>query len=84
MKNIKIKFTNERIIPTLGLAVVGTSGQEQFCVKHCNRMDVTKNRLQYWIKNGNILLIYIRSDWKPVTYKTQTGERENYHRPYRI
>ena len=59
MSNIKIKFTNERISPASGLAVVGAIlGYSDF-VKRCNRMDVTKNRSQHQIKNGDILLTYI-------------------------
>ena len=58
MKNIKIEFTNERIIPASGLAVVGAIlGKGEF-VKHCNRMDVTPNRSQHQIKNGDILLVH--------------------------
>ena len=41
MKNIKIEFTNERIIPASGLAVVGAILGKSDFVKHCNRMDVT-------------------------------------------
>lgn len=59
MKNIKIEFTNERIIPASGLAVVGAILGKSDFVKHCNRMDVTKNRSQHQIKNGDILLTYI-------------------------
>ena len=59
MKNIKIEFTNERIIPTSGLAVVGAILGKSDFVKRCNRMDVTPNRSQYQIKNGDILLTYI-------------------------
>ena len=59
MKNIKIEFTNERIIPASGLAVVGAILGKSDFVKHCNRMDVTPNRSQHQIKNGDILLTYI-------------------------
>lgn len=59
MKNIKIEFTNERIIPASGLAVVGAILGKSDFVKRCNRMDVTKNRSQHQIKNGDILLTYI-------------------------
>lgn len=50
MKNIKIEFTNERIIPASGLAVVGAILGKSDFVKHCNRMDVTPNRSQHQIK----------------------------------
>ena len=59
MKNIKIEFTNERIIPASGLAVVGAFLGKSDFVKHCNRMDVTPKRSQHQIKNGDILLTYI-------------------------
>lgn len=59
MKNIKIEFTNERIIPASGLAVVDAILGKSDFVKRCNRMDVTKNRSQHQIKNGDILLTYI-------------------------
>lgn len=59
MKNIKIEFTNERIIPASGLSVVGAILGKSDFVKKCNRMDVTKNRSQHQIKNGDILLTYI-------------------------
>ncbi len=59
MKNVKIEFTNERIIPASGLAVVGAILGKSDFVKRCNRMDVTKNRSQHQIKNGDILLTYI-------------------------
>ena len=39
MKKIKIEFTNERIIPASGLAVVGAIFGKSDFVKRCNRMD---------------------------------------------
>lgn len=59
MKDIKIVFTDERIIPASGLAVVGAILGKSDFVKRCNRMDVTPNRSQHQIKNGDILLTYI-------------------------
>lgn len=59
MSNIKIEFTKERIISASGLAVVGAILGKSDFVKRCNRMDVTKNRFQHQIKNGDILLTYI-------------------------
>ena len=50
MKKIKIEFTNERIIPASGLAVVGAILGKCDFVKRCNRMDVTPNRSQHQIK----------------------------------
>lgn len=56
---ISIEMTNERIIPAGGLAVVGVMlGKSEF-VKKLNRMDVTANRSQHQIKNGDILLTYL-------------------------
>lgn len=59
MRTIKIETTNERIIPASGLAVVGAILGKSDFVKRCNRMDVTPNRSQHQIKNGDILLTYI-------------------------
>ncbi len=58
-KNLRIEFTNERIIPSGGLAVVGAILGKSDFVKRLNRMDVTKNRSQHQIKNGDVLLTYI-------------------------
>ena len=59
MNHIKIEFTNERIIPASGLSIVGAILGKSDFVKRCNRMDVTPNRSQHQIKNGDILLTYI-------------------------
>lgn len=58
-KNIILKFTDERIIPASGLAVVGALLGKSDFAKKLNRMDVTKNRSQHQIKNGDIILTYI-------------------------
>lgn len=58
-KSIKIEFTNERIIPAGGLSVVGAILAKSDFTKRLNRMDVTKNRSQHQIKNGDIILTYI-------------------------
>lgn len=58
MKEFRIEFTNERIIPSGGLAVVGAILGKSDFVKRLNRMDVTPNRSQHQIKNGDILLTY--------------------------
>ena len=58
MNNIKIKFSNERITPASGRSVVGAILSKSDFVKRCNRMDVTPNRSQHQIKNGDILLTY--------------------------
>jgi len=49
MKKIKIEFTNERIIPASGLAVVGAILGKSDFVKQCNRMDVTEHARQFII-----------------------------------
>ena len=41
MKKIISEFSNERIIPASGLAVVGAILGKSDFVKRCNRMDVT-------------------------------------------
>ena len=58
-KNIIVEFTNERIIPASGLAVVGTLLGKSGFIKKLNRMDVTSNRSQHQIKNGDIVLTYL-------------------------
>lgn len=58
MKEFRIEFTNERIIPSGGLAVVGAILGKSDFVKRLNRMDITPNRSQHQIKNGDILLTY--------------------------
>ena len=58
-KNIIVEFTNERIIPASGLAVVGALLGKSGFIKKLNRMDVTSNRSQHQIKNGDIVLTYL-------------------------
>ena len=58
-RNISIEFTNERIIPASGLAVVGALLGKSDFIKKLNRMDVTKSRSQHQIKNGDIVLTYL-------------------------
>ena len=58
-KNIIIEFTNERIIPASGLTVVGALLGKSGFIKKLNRMDVTSNRSQHQIKNGDIVLTYL-------------------------
>ena len=45
--NIIVKYTNERIIPASGLAVVGALLGKSNFTKKLNHMDVTKNRSQH-------------------------------------
>ena len=58
-QNIIVEFTDECIIPASGLAVVGALLGKSDFAKKLNRMDVTKNRSQHQIKNGDIILTYI-------------------------
>ena len=58
-KRIVIELTNERIIPASGLAVVGALLGKSDFIKKPNRMDVTANRSQHQIKNGDIVLTYL-------------------------
>ena len=58
-KNIIVEFTNERIIPASGLAVVGALLGKSDFIKKLNRMDVTSMRSQHQIKNGDIVLTYL-------------------------
>lgn len=57
--NIVVEYTNERIIPAGGLAVVGAILGKSDFTKRLNRMDVTEKRSQHQIKNGDIILTYI-------------------------
>lgn len=58
-QNIIVQYTNERIIPASGLSVVGALLGKSDFTKKLNRMDVTANRSQHQIKNGDILLTFI-------------------------
>ena len=58
-KNIIVEFTNERIIPASGLAVVGALLGKSGFIKKLNCMDITSNRSQHQIKNGDIVLTYL-------------------------
>ena len=58
-KNISVEFTNERIIPSGGLAVVGAILGKCDFVKRCNRMKVDCNHPQHQIKNNDTMLTYI-------------------------
>ena len=60
---IIVKYTNERIIPASGLAVVGALLGKSNFTKKLNHMDVTKNRSQHQIKNGDIILAHFPTAW---------------------
>jgi len=57
-KNIVVGFTNERIIPSGGLAVVGAILGKSDFVKNCSRMKVDCNHPQHQIKNGDVILTF--------------------------
>ena len=58
-KHIDVQLTNERIIPSGGLAVVGAILGKSDFVKNCNRMKIDYNHPQHQIKNGDVMLTYI-------------------------
>lgn len=58
-KNITVEFTNERIIPSGGLAVAGAILGKSDFVKNCNNMKVGCNHPRHQIKNGDAMLTYI-------------------------
>ena len=58
-KNIIVEFTNERIIPASDLTAVGALLGKSGFIKKLNRMDITSNRSQHQIKNGDIVLTYL-------------------------
>lgn len=53
-KNIVVELTNERIIPSGGLTVVGAILGKSDFVKNCNRMKVGCCQPQHQIKNGDV------------------------------
>ena len=81
--NIIVKYTNEQIIPASGLAVVGALLGESNFTKKLNHMDVTKNRSQHQIKNGDIILVHSPTAWylckkltdKPLLVRLDSGFR---------
>ena len=69
-RNILIEYTNEGIIPTSGLAVVGALLGKSDFTKKLNRMDVTSNRSQHQIKNEiSFLPTSACSAWEPPIMK---------------
>ncbi len=56
---IKVIFSNERLIAPSGLNIVGGMLGKSSFVKRCNRMPVDKKRSEPQIKDGDILLTYI-------------------------
>ena len=56
---IKVVFSNERLITPSGLNIVGSMLGKSNFVKRCNRIPVDKKRSEPQIKDGDILLTYI-------------------------
>ena len=56
---IKVVFSNERLITPSGLNIVGGMLGKSNFVKRCNRIPVDKKRSESQIKDGDILLTYI-------------------------
>ena len=65
--NIIVKYTNERIIPASGLAIVGALLGKSNFTKKLNHMDVAKNHSQHQINNGDIILVHFLTAWYPWT-----------------
>lgn len=58
-EQIKVVFSNERLITPSGLNIVGGMLGKSNFVKRCNRTPVDKKRSEPQIKDGDILLTYI-------------------------
>ena len=58
-KQIKVVFSNERLITPSGLNLVGGMLGKSNFVKRCNRIPVDKKRSEHQIKDGDVLLSYI-------------------------
>lgn len=58
-KRFQIEFTNERIVPSGGLAIVGHILWNSGFIDRLNKLDVTGRRSGHQIKNGDILSSYI-------------------------
>ena len=56
---IKVVFSDERLITPSGLNIVGGMLGKSNFVKRCNRIPVDKKRSEPQIKDGDILLTYI-------------------------
>ncbi len=53
--HFQIEFTNERIIPSRGLTLVGHILENSGFIGRLNKQDVTGRRSGHRIKNGDIL-----------------------------
>ena len=58
-KQIKVVYSNERLITPSGLNIVGGMLGKSIFVKRCNRIPVDKKRSEPQIKDGDILLTFI-------------------------
>ena len=58
-KQIRVVFSNERLITPSGLNIIGGMLGKSNFVKRCNRIPVDKKRSEPQIKDGDILLTYI-------------------------
>ena len=58
-QQIKVIFSNERLITPSGLGIVGGMLGKSNFVKRCNRIPVDKKRSEPQIKDGDVLLTYI-------------------------
>ncbi len=58
-KQLKVVYSNERLITPSGLNIVGGMLGKSNFVKWCNRIPVDKKRSEPQIKDGDILLTYI-------------------------
>lgn len=58
-QQIKVVFSDERLITPSGLNIVGGMLGKSNFVKRCNRIPVDKKRSEAQIKDGDILLTYI-------------------------
>ena len=58
-KQIKVVFSNERLITPSGLNIVGGMLGKSNFVKRCNRIPVDKKRSEHQIKDGDVLLSYM-------------------------
>ena len=58
-KQIKVVFSNERLITPSGLNIVGGMLGKSNFVKRCNRIPVDQKRSEPQIKDGDVLLSYI-------------------------
>ena len=59
MAAFQMEFTNERILPTAGLSLVGAILENSGFTNRINSLDITNKRKGHHIKNGDLLTIFI-------------------------